>query len=256
MQQSIIPITRRHRDTTVIDLDRNKALVVACDSAGAIGPKEADVIPVPGYVLGRFTARVALLEVLAVGGWPVCVVNTLCVEPRPTGEEINRGVADEIRFLGIEPGDILTGSAERNIPTTQSGVGITVIGLAEKSALRIGRLGEGDGIALLGRPKVGSEVTLDDPHIVDLKTICILLDDPDVREIVPVGSRGIFDEASSLAGLYGLQISWREVPPDIDLRKSAGPSTCLLIMGDPAALRAAADKTGKPFLILGGLYKI
>ncbi len=254
MNQSIIPNSRRHRDITIIDLDENKSLVVACDSAGAIGPKEADVIPVPGYVLGRFTARVALMEVLSVGGWPVCVVNTLCVEPRPTGEEITRGVADEIGVLGIEPTDILTGSAEKNIPTSQSGLGVTVIGMAKTSTLRIGRLREGDGIALLGQPKVGNEVSLHDPHIVDLKTVSILLNSPDVKEIIPVGSRGVFHEASHLADLYGLQITWQEIPSDLDLQKSAGPSTCLLVIGEPAALKIMAEKIGKPCLILGNLF--
>ncbi len=42
----------------------------------------------------------------------------------------------------------------------------------------------------MGRPKVGREVSLEDPQIVDLKAVPILLRHADVREIVPVGSPG------------------------------------------------------------------
>lgn len=255
VNQLTIPVARRHRDVTIIDLDGNKSLVVACDSAGAIGPKEADVIQVPGYVIGRFTARVALMEILALGGWPVCVVNTLCVEPQPTGEDITSGVADEIRVLGIVPDSILNGSTEKNIPTVQSGLGITAIGIAKTSALRMERLQQGDVIALFGLPKVGNEVSLDHPDIADLKTVCLLLENPAVREIVPVGSRGILGEVYDLIKLYGIQIAWQEIPSELDLRKSAGPATCLLAIGDQTVLKTMADKTGKPFLILGSIFR-
>ena len=54
-------------------------MVVGCDAAGGIGPKPLDKVKVSGYTLGRFTARVALMEVLAVGASPICLVNTLSV---------------------------------------------------------------------------------------------------------------------------------------------------------------------------------
>ncbi|MBE3571986.1 MAG: alpha-ribazole kinase [Moorella humiferrea] len=246
---------RRYRDLTILDLEAQRSLVIACDSAGAIGPKEADVVRVPGYVLGRFTARVALMEVLAVGAWPVCIVNTLCVEPEPAGAAIREGVADEVRSLGIDPEKALTGSSEKNVPTIQSGIGITVIGLATTAELLIGRLAAGDALALFGRPKVGTEVFLDDPEIADLQTVRLLLDQPGIREIVPAGSRGILAEARDLAALYRLQINWRPGLSELDLHKSAGPATCILAAGERAALEAAGLRTGKPFCLLGTLEK-
>ncbi|QGP92167.1 hypothetical protein MGLY_15310 [Neomoorella glycerini] len=247
------PSPRRYRDLTILDLDEQRVLVIACDSAGAIGPKEADVVRVPGYILGRFTARVALMEVLAAGAWPVCIVNTLCVEPEPAGTAIREGVADEIRVLGIDPEKALTGSSEKNVPTSQSGIGVTVIGMAAKTSLLMGRLAAGDALALFGRPKVGAEVFLEDQEIVDLKTVRLLLAQPGVREMVPVGSRGILAEAQDLAALYGLQINWRQNLPELNLHKSAGPATCILAAGDPAALETAGCRTKKPFCLLGTL---
>lgn len=230
--------SRKYRDVTIMTLSSEQFLVIACDSAGAIGPKQADVVTVPGYVLGRLTARVALLEVLAVGGWPICVVGALCVEPEPTGLAINQGIADEIQVLGIKPEDIMTGSTEKNMLTIQSGLGITVVGMASPQTLKVDALQPGDGIALLGFPKLGQEIQMDDPELVTLQDMITLGDIPGIREIIPVGSRGIAGEVKGLADYYGLQAVWGNLPQNLDLQKSAGPSSCLLAMGDRAALQS------------------
>ncbi|HHY18163.1 MAG TPA: alpha-ribazole-5-phosphate synthase, partial [Firmicutes bacterium] len=57
-------MSSKYRDLTLVSLTEDCVLVIACDSAGGIGPKELDSVKVPGYVLGRFTARVALMELL------------------------------------------------------------------------------------------------------------------------------------------------------------------------------------------------
>lgn len=242
---------RKYRDLTLIDLSDDKVLVIACDSCGAVGPKEGDLVKVSGYVVGRFTSRVALMEVLAAGAWPICVVNTLCVEPFPTGADIQCGIADELRFLGVDPEALLTGSTEKNMPTSQSGVGVTVVGIASKEQLRIGRLRAGDYLALFGLPKVGAEVSLGDPEIADLSTIMLLLSSSQVKEIVPVGSRGIKAEAETLARLNDLELVWYEIPDEVDLYKSAGPATCLLAAGEEATLKVMGEKAKKPFFVLG-----
>lgn len=221
----------RYRDLSLVDLGENRTLVIACDSAGAIGAKEADAVKVPGYVLGRFTARVALMEVIAVGALPVSVVSTLCVEPDPSGLEINMGVRQELLELELDPEQVLTGSSEKNIPTTQSGIGVTVVGLGHTRELKMRRVESGDSVAIIGLPKVGQEVSLDDPDIVDLKTVKQLVRASYIKEVVPVGSRGVLVEALELAKLYGLQLKTFPVADCVDVYKSAGPATCALVIG-------------------------
>jgi hypothetical protein len=240
---------RKYRDLSLIDLDGERTLVIACDSTGAIGPKPLDVVQVPGYVLGRFTARVALMEVVAAGAWPICVVNTLCVEPQPSGEEICLGVADEIRELGLDPEKLLTGSMEKNMPTSQSGLGVTVIGLAKQKALKIGAVHKGDSVALIGLPKVGGEVSLVDQEIADLNTVWALTNAPNIKEIVPVGSRGVLAEAQDLAHIYGLELKVQESA--IDLDKSAGPATCLLAVGNQDSIKNICSTLSKPYNLIG-----
>ncbi|NLN15929.1 MAG: alpha-ribazole-5-phosphate synthase, partial [Firmicutes bacterium] len=84
----MVPKVRQLRDVTVIDMADGSLLVVACDSLGAIGSKENDLVKVPGYVVGRMTSRVALLEVMSTGARPLVLINALAVEMTPTGEEI------------------------------------------------------------------------------------------------------------------------------------------------------------------------
>lgn len=232
------PVARQVRDLSIIALNNRQSLVIACDSAGAIGPKELDRLKVRNYILGRFTTRVALLEVLSAGAVPMVVCNTLAVEMRPSGEEILSGIRSELEQVGYADRIHLTGSTEENFPTRQSGLGITVIGLAATENLRLGRARAGDEVWCFGLPKVGSEVQLGDPEIVEAATVLQLLACPVVHELIPVGSKGILYEALALAGGKQLRLN-----PDcgLPLQKSAGPATCLIAAVEPAA-RAALGR--------------
>lgn len=247
------PIPRKHRDVTIIDLNESCSLVIACDSAGGIGPKAGDTIKVSGYILGRLTSRVALMEVLAVGAWPICVINTLSVEPFPTGREITLGVNDEISVLGIDPEQILTGSTEKNIPTIQSGIGITVVGLVEKTSLRACCPEKGDVFVLLGLPKVGNEVVLDDYETVDLLTVQNLLTSNMIKEIIPVGSRGVKAEVEMLIGLYNIEFAWEDYLNGLDINKSAGPATCIIVVGNLNVINKISIQVEKPITLLGAV---
>ncbi|MCG0239041.1 MAG: alpha-ribazole kinase [Firmicutes bacterium] len=233
----------RRRDVTVLDLPGGVRLLVACDAAGGIGPKEQDRVRVSGYVLGRFTARVALMEIVAAGGRPLLLVNTACVEPEPTGKEILAGIEAEARLAGLGP-DAITGSWEKNIPTVQTGLGVTALGLAEGSPP--GAVA-GDLIVAIGRPKVGDEVSLADPEIADLPLVLRLAKDPRVHDLLPVGSRGIAAEAEEMAGSAGLDLEWLEPQPGWDFRKSAGPATCVLAAVAPEDLPGVTQGLRQPW---------
>lgn len=208
-------------------------LVAACDSCGGIGDKELDVVRVPGDITGRFTARVALLEVLAVGARPCLAAAAVCNEQSPTGEVLLKGVRDELSARGLSSLPLAI-SCEKNMPTRQTGLGITVIGTVEGASLRVATTRRGDSVYCLGLPKVGPEVhSADDPEIVQAEHVEELLNNPQIHDIIPVGSRGISGELASLAGAVGLAFEAGEIPPRLDLYKSGGPSTCLLFTAAP-----------------------
>lgn len=277
------------RDLTLMPLTDGSLLVIACDSLGSIGPKPTDVVQVPGYVVGRLTARVALMEVLATGATPQILVNTLAVEMTPTGRDIVRGIREEIREGGLSL-PVLTGSSEENVTTVQTGVGITVIGaLPDSSHFRCRPAAPGNVIVCVGRPKVGKEVSLADPEISDIPLLRRLLQLEYITDILPVGSRGIAYEARLMAETAGL--TWEEgffnpndspnpdsspdphgppnpkassAPetsldpeinsgPGIDLFKSAGPATCVLAALPPDKIPHMRKYINKPITVIGRL---
>ncbi|MGI6331692.1 MAG: alpha-ribazole kinase [Zhaonellaceae bacterium] len=246
------PLIKQVRDLSIISLQGGQSLVIACDSGGAIGEKELDEVKVPNYILGRFITRVALLEVLAAGAIPVLVCDTLTVEMKPSGEEIIRGIKDELGQLAFADKIHLNGTTEENMKTRQSGIGITIVGLAQEGSLRLAKAQAGDDILCFGYPKLGSEVKLDDPEIIDVSTVLSLLAYQEVRELVPVGSKGILYEAQALAETSGLKFV-PEFTTTLPLEKSAGPATCLVAAVKPQ-LRAELEKNfSQPVTKVGSL---
>ncbi|KKM10257.1 hypothetical protein SY88_14405 [Clostridiales bacterium PH28_bin88] len=246
------PVSRRVRDLTLIEVDKSNCLVIACDSSGGIGPKQGDAVQVPGYVVGRMITRVALMEVMASGAAPISVVDTLSVEMHPTGEEILRGVKDEVVAAGLDPLLVVTGSTEENIPTHQTAMGVTVIGWAGPGDLRLGKARAGDRLLCIGLPKVGREVSLDDPENADIQALRTLLALPGVHELLPVGSKGIAYEAIQLAETAGLSLAW-DSPVPVDLQKPAGPATCLLAAIDPGTEDQVLKMVDQPVIKLATL---
>lgn len=226
------PQIRQVRDLSIITLDNDYSLVVACDSAGAVGNKELDDLKVSNYILGRFTSRVALLEVVAAGAIPILISDTLGVEMEPSGREIIQGIKDELKLLGLEERVHLTGSTEENFKPRQTGIGITVVGLGKTRQLKVGQTRGGHELLCFGYPKVGAEVRLDDPEIVSVATALELLAYQGVKEMVPVGSKGILYEARLLARCAGVELVVDPHCP-LPLEKTAGPATCLLVAVEP-----------------------
>jgi hypothetical protein len=247
----------KQRDLLLLDLPDGSRLVVACDVAGGIGPLAGDQVPAPGYVVGRLTARVALMELLAAGARPIGLANLPAVAPEGAGAEILRGVLAEARLAGLDE-DAVTGSFEKNIPVRQTALGVTAFGLLPGDSSATGRPAgatAGDLIVAIGRPKVGAEVDLDDPELPDLPLTARLAADPLIHELLPVGSRGIRAELLDLAAGAGLHP--RILPDaDLDLAKTAGPSTVLLAALPPAALPGLALTLDRPWTLVAELHTI
>jgi|LSQX01.3.fsa_nt_gb hypothetical protein len=236
-----MPQIKSFRDLTLIETDSDHTFVIACDSLGAIGSKEADYLKTTANIVGRCTVRVPLLEVVAAGAKPLAIVNTLSVEMEPTGRAILSGIREELAASGF-PDIVITGSTEENVPTRETGVGITVIGEAKTTALRLGKARAGDTVYCLGKPRVGYEVL--GAVVPDVPLVNKLLEEEWIHEILPVGSRGVLYEAGQLAAGAGGELQLR-ADEDLDIRKSAGPATSLLL--------AAEDERAADLRELSGL---
>ena len=60
--------------------------------------------------------------------------------------------------------------------------------------IRVGQAAPGDLLVVVGRPKVGTEVRLDDPEVADVPAALALLAHPAVHGLVTAGSGGILPE--------------------------------------------------------------
>ena len=179
------------------------AIVTGSTSSGAVGPKELDKVKVDGKVLGKFLARVALMDVTATGAFPLLLSVTLGVESEPTGNDIIEGIKREARSIGLDPNQVIMENTEDNFQTVQTGAGLTVVGLANEDELRLGKTMPGDLIVAIGRPKVGEEVIPAEARgeIADLRNVVQLNQRKYVHDISAVGSFGIASEAKMMA--YG-----------------------------------------------------
>jgi len=220
----------KRRDLTIIPMGRQN-IVIACDSCGGVGIKDGDILKLPPKYAAKFAARVALTEVMCSGALPVAIVNGVSNEMNPTAAEMLLAIQEELESAGFS-NVAVTGSTEENFPTCMTAVAATVIGIGEN--LKFEPAKDGDCLVLLGTPKVGAEVDIDSDGFY--KEISQLLAMPGVREIVPVGSKGIKYEAEILAALSGKNITLYET--GIDYEKSAGPGTCMLVLCNKTAAEA------------------
>ena len=234
---SLPAAVRTVRDLTVIPVDDQHLIVVAVDSDGGIGELPHDTVSCSAYQLGRFAIRVPLMEVLCSGATPVAAFDMLTVPMNEYGKEILRGIRSELAAAGLPDDFPLSGSTEDNVPTTMTGVGTMIIGIVQNTDFKPGKALEGARIFTIGLPKSApaDQVTVSDPQIVQQSHVLTLNGIDQVHDMLPVGSKGIGWEATQLAAAAGLKAELIE-PPPLDLKKSAGPNTCLL-----AAVHAEAE---------------
>ena len=245
----------RRGDVSILKMPTGHAIVTGSTSSGAVGPKEFDRVKVDGQVLGKFLARVALMDVITTGAFPLLLSLTLGVEKQSTGAAISEGVSREARSIGLDPQQVLLENTEDNFETVQTGAGLTVVGLANENELRLGKTLPGDLIVAVGRPKVGEEVIAAEARgeIADLRNVAQLCQCRYVHDISAVGGFGIASEAKMMAYGVGRQLKlWEK--SGVDLNKSAGPATVVLVTIDRERLEDLTSLISKPINVIGEIF--
>ena len=201
-------------------------LTVASDTLGAIGSKPNDRVRIDPETCGRMTARVCLMETLAVGAIPFALTALTCNEHDPTGAHLLAGIMQELADAGFKDLPV-GGSTEDNMPTDMTALGLAILGACDRLSWRLARAG--DMVYLLGRPYVGQEVL---EHLTKLPTssdILRLRELSHVGDVIPCGSRGIGWELRVLELETGLSVNLGSGIDEMLLKKSAGPATCAII---------------------------
>jgi hypothetical protein len=228
-------MNRRLRDLSLVDLGESR-LVIAVDSFGGIGEKPSDQLRVSPYLVGRYALRVPLMEVLVSGASVIALTSGVMNEFKPTGHRILQGIEDELSEAGIHD-VVINGSSEENFSPVTTGVAVTVLGVCLKSEFRLERDLRGSRIGVAGIPKVKDEIRLPyDEEILSYAQVKTLIQNPRVREVLPVGSKGIAGELEQIE-----YPAWIRENPPLDLEKSAGPATCALVFYDGEALPGVVE---------------
>ena len=216
--------TSRYRDLSITQLP-NGYLVIACDSNGSIGEKDGDYFPCPTEVAGMCAARVPLMEILSFGAQVININNIVCCEMEPTGRRVLDGIKKELEKINVSI-EAVNGSSEENMPTCMTAIGVTVVGYTDELP-KMNNVKSGDILVIVGKMKVGPEFFEgDENEMATYEDIFYLRSLPYVKEIVPLGSKGVIHEATLLAEYNNLLFKPNE--SGIDLHRSAGPATALV----------------------------
>lgn len=260
MNESINPfqiLTRLNkvRDLSVIQINPDQHLIMACDSSGGIGNKKHDVVKVSPELVAIFTVRVPLFEIIASGATPFYVIDCLSVEMEDTGKKLITAIQSYCRKAGITEPIQYNGSTEDNVPTVQTGLSVMILGLTkDKQHFFPGTSRSNDVVVCAGIPKSGpdDEISLEDSEILAIEDLLLLRHDPAIRDILPVGSKGIAYEANQMAKSASLFFV-REPQKRVNIRKSGGPSTCILFSTSRSEIIRLSVLVNAPLTIVGHL---
>jgi hypothetical protein len=236
------------RDITIIDFDENKYLGIACDSCGGIGYKEQDVVKAPPKLAAYQTGKVILAELMSMGFTPFILADGLAVEMNDTGKQLIEGFNEVLKKLHYSVH--LTGSTEENIRTVQTAMGVTGIGFCDKDKLKFNKTESGDICLLAGLPMVGNEVLNNPDKILDIDDFEKMFLCDYIKEMLPVGSRGIEAELNDLLKYNGLGFIY-ENNISIDFKKSGGPSCSCIVTLNRKNIENIQRIIKKPINIIG-----
>ncbi|BBJ27990.1 hypothetical protein [Athalassotoga saccharophila] len=206
------------RDANLIRF-KDGFLIHACDSAGGIGSLENDLLNVPVEMTVKYTLRTALMEVISLGGEALSTSFEFANAPEYAQMALN-GVKDILEKFSLP----YVVSTEKNFKTSQSGIGVSVVGFTKNPI--IGRALAGTAVFVAGVPLVGEELLKNEDKVLTFEEFLKIRSSPYVGEIVPVGSNGVYEEAKLLASNSGLNLKL-EVDEEW-LYKSGGPSTSIV----------------------------
>jgi len=240
------------RDLTLISIDDKRYMGISCDSCGAIGIKEHDVVKASPQITAYHTAKVALAELMSMGFTPLVLADGLAVEMEDTGRQLIEGFNTAISMLKT-CNVHLTGSTEENMKTVQTSMGITCVGICDKDKLKYKKTSNSDICMLIGLPLVGNGVLNNPDKVMDVSDYENLYLCDFVKEILPVGSRGIASELNDLCNYNNLSFNYID-NISVDTNQSAGPSCCCLITLDSMNVKKIEKLINKPVEILGSFH--
>ena len=207
--------------------------VITVDNSAAIGEKENDIVKVSNELAAYYTIRVALLEQWSANAEPQAISLANFSGDNAWQPYIN-GIHQAFKEIGA-PMPPITGSTETNMSTLQSGLSITIIGRKLEDTTCASLVWY-----VYGQPLVGQEVLEQPQAVADLGRIYNGWQRGLVKKVWPVGSSGVAKECERLFPNKMIKIE------DLDLHKTAGPATVVLLASHVEDEHILCDYFGLP----------
>ena len=204
------------RDLIVLPDKSGQYTVIATDCTGACGQKEHDAINVSYKTLAYYTARVAFLELLCVHARPTAY--TLSSFMKNGYDAVISGISALLKELTLDDLPFIA-STETNFDMIQSALAVSVIGTLDRP---IDDTTDGLSFASIGTPMVGNEVIEHADRIIQMDAFLSLVNDTKALRLASVGSKGIAYKLKQVFGVTAVSCA-------LDLQKSAGPATCVIL---------------------------
>lgn len=221
----------------ILPLEADMELVITADNSGSIGEKEADIIKTTNEVVGQFACRVALMECLAEYAEPRAVIMQNFTDDA-AWFDYEKGIREVLAEVGAADLPI-TGSTESNFPSLQSGLGLTIVGTRNKR--KPYRWTGKESFAVIGTPFVGEAVLKNREQIPSPSFLRKFTENTGVKAVLPIGSKGILNAFQRWTQQkVNLECS-------VDLKVSAGPSTCFIIAFEAENLERISKLGGELF---------
>lgn len=244
----ILPVDIGLYKKELSDQSKDICILTSIDVAAGIGILKEDKFFVEIETIAYFTTRVALLDILVVGGEPVSITFATSLSNNYY-EEIKAGILEALGEWSVEINNQITGSTEDNFKTKQTSLSIMVTGLSRENRLNWLQANKGDNLFIVGDPVVGEEVLKNKNKIINPEVFQILMEDKSTKNLIPVGSGGALMRIKALMNKTGLK--YNSLNEELE-KKSAGPATAILLVSDKD-INYYQNKLNIPITQLGNL---
>ena len=235
------------RNIEIVTLDTARYLVCANTASTGIGINEEDSTIVFPYILGRIKARTVLGELFAVGAELSMLTITIFADQNANGEEIVRGIRDELSTTSDADLPIQTNYLEEE-GNRRTGLVITALGMAYKNKIKVAASQPNDYIYALGKPKRTSEInSLDDREIAKLYCISELAAVGSVHEIMLLEDGSIRDALECISTNTGLNHRIEQTE-NLDLNRVGNAGTCIVFTCAHRVKNSDYDGIGLTFI--------
>lgn len=242
------PISYRGRKIEIITLDSARYLVTTTTSSMGIGINAGDKSIVFPYLLGRLKARSLVGELMSISASLSVLSVIMFVEMVPYGEEIIRGIRDELSTAYDDEIPLLVHNQvqEDNDKTILT---MVASGVVYKEQIKIDSTQRLDFIYALGLPRLPEDITdLDGPLLAKLPFIQELAHNPLIHEIYVSNGQSFLETINYMEKTMGLTLGLE--CEDEELLEKAGYGASSLLFSSKSRVKSQ-HYDGVPITYLG-----